>query len=405
MPDRNRFSAAGPALGYLAQVEWALLIALRRMDTEETLRLSLETADDITFEDEGGPSELWQAKHRVNRRAALGNASPDLWKTLHNWIETADETSACFLVTTASAPENSAAFLLGPSKTPADIVQAQNHLDSVARAAGNASSDAYYAKYLALSNDERRNLLSRVTVLTSAVPADEITKQLVSSVRKAAVPERRLPLVERLRGWWHDRTMTHLTRVANGRSDWIDIEEIEGKLLQIAQSLRDDNLPLDFGAIPEPSPSEVDGDDRIFVEQLKKIMLHHERIRQAVYDHNRAFLQRSRWQREHLLELGELETYDRLLVEEWRRVFLPLAEADGDASDEEKVSDAQNLYARMQDRSLPEIRRDVRSRYVPIGSLHILADRLQIGWHPDWLSLLRHRLEEVQTIDHAQGAA
>jgi hypothetical protein len=199
--------------------------------------------------------------------------------------------------------------------------------------------------------------------------------------------------------------MTHLTRVANGRSDWIDIEEIEGKLLQIAQSLRDDNLPLDFGAIPEPSPSEVDDDDRIFVEQLKKIMLHHERIRQAVYDHNRAFLQRSRWQREHLLELDELETYDRLLVEEWRRVFLPLAEADGNTTDEEKVSNAQNLYARMQDRSLPEIRRDVRSRYVPIGSLHILADRLQIGWHPDWLSLLRHRLEEVQTIDHAQGAA
>jgi hypothetical protein len=46
-----------------------------------------------------------------------------------------------------------------------------------------------------------------------------------------------------LRGWWHGRALSHLSRVAEGRADWIELAEIEDRLLAIAQSLRDDNLP------------------------------------------------------------------------------------------------------------------------------------------------------------------
>ena len=146
--DNNRFSAAGSALGYLAQVEYALLIALQRMDTEDGLRLSLETVDDITFEVEGQPQELWQTKHHVDRQGSLGDASPDLWKTLHNWLETSDERSACFLYTTAMAKADTAAGLLGPVRSREEVVAAREKLDAVAHAAGNAASADYYERYL-----------------------------------------------------------------------------------------------------------------------------------------------------------------------------------------------------------------------------------------------------------------
>lgn len=377
------------------------------MDSEESLRLSLETADDITFEVEGRPRELWQTKHHVDRQGSLGDASPDLWKTLHNWIETSNDLSACFLFTTATASDGTASSLLGPMRSRKDISAAREKLDAVARAAGNTSSADYYAKYLALDEEQRTELLSRVMVLDSAVTGENLTDSLVATVRKATVPQRRVPLVERLRGWWHGRAMAHLTRIARGEDDWIDIQEIEGQLLRIAQSLRDDNLPLDYDSEPEPTQNEIDEDDRIFVEQLKMIVLHHDRIRQAVYDHNRAFLQRSRWQREQLLAIGELDAYDRRLVEEWRRVFLPLEEpsSDDETGDEDKRSNARALYARLQERALPEIRAEVRSGYIPIGSLHILADRLEIGWHPDWVNLLKERLAEVQRAEEARGVA
>lgn len=404
--ESNRFSAAGSALGYLAQVEYALLIALERMDSEYELRLSLETVDDITFEAEGQVRELWQSKHQA-RPGAIGDASPALWKTLHNWIETSSEPFGLFLYTTATASAGTASSLLGPDTNLRDVAAAREKLDAVARAAGNESSAAFYQRYLSLDEGQRTELLSRVTVLDGAVTAEDITGRLVATVRKATVAQRRMPLVERLRGWWHGRAMVHLSRVTRGEVDWIDLQEIEDRLLQIAQTLRDDNLPLDYGNEPEPTQDDVDEDDRIFVEQLKVILLHHERIRQAVYDHNRAFLQRSRWQREQLLALGELAEYDRRLVEEWKRAFLPLEEPsiEGKANDAEKCRSAQQLYVRFQERTLPEIRSEVRSGYIPLGSLHILADRLQIGWHPEWVDLLRHRLAEVQSVDEAVGAA
>ncbi len=144
--DSNRFGAAGPALGYLAQVEYALLIALQRMDTEDTLKLSLETVDDITFEIEGRPRELWQTKHHVRRQGSLGDSSPDLWKTLHNWIETSEECSACFLLTTATAQSGTAASLLGSTRSHDDVAVARRKLDGVAQAGGNAASADYYAR-------------------------------------------------------------------------------------------------------------------------------------------------------------------------------------------------------------------------------------------------------------------
>lgn len=405
--DSNRFSAAGSALGYLAQVEYALLEALRRMDTDVELRLSIETVDDVTFDVHGQPRELWQTKHHIDHRGSLGDASVDIWKTLHNWIETSSDGMACFLLTTAVAPSDSAASLLGPNRSQKDLLAARTKLDAIARAAGNQSSATYYATYLQLAEDQRLELLSRVTILDGAVDANGLTDALVASVRKATVVSRRGPLVERLRGWWHGRALNHLMMVANHQRDWIDLVEIEERLLSIAQSLRDDNLPLDYGLDPEPTQSEVDESDRVFVEQLQLILLHHERIRQAVYDHNRAFLQRSRWQREQLLAIGELDMYDRRLLEEWRRVFTPLEEPSGEAeiSDDDKRRDARQLYRSLQDRALPEIRSEIRSGYVPLGTLHILADRLQIGWHPDWLELLKHRISEAQQTEEVQGAA
>jgi hypothetical protein len=105
--------------------------------------------------------------------------------------------------------------------------------------------------------------------------------------------------------------------------------------------------------------------------------------------------------------VNELDAYDRRLVEEWKRVFLPLEEpsSDEEASDEDKRDNARRLYARLQERTLPDIRAEVRSGYIPLGSLHVLADRLEIGWHPDWVDLLKHRLAEVQSGEEAQGVA
>jgi hypothetical protein len=81
------------------------------------------------------------------------------------------------------------------------LLSARDKLDAVVKASGNQSSVAYYTTYLTLTDDERLALLSRVTVLDGAVDAAALTDRLVGSVRKSTTAQRRLSLVERLRGW------------------------------------------------------------------------------------------------------------------------------------------------------------------------------------------------------------
>ena len=405
----NRFSAAGSALGYLAQVEYGLLLTLKRMDDSVDLRLSLETADDIVIElaERADARELWQSKHHLPRRGSLGDASPDIWKSLHNWIESSAATDHLVLFSTSAAPDDSAASLLGPEPIARDVQAAQNKLESIATAGGNEGHADYYERFLGLTPQARFELLNRITIMDEATQAADLTDDLLSAVRKTVPENRRAALVERLRGWWHGRTLDHLSRIAAGGADWIDMLEVEDTLHRIAQTLRDENLPLDYSDIPEPTKDEVDADDRIFVDQLRLVMLHHERVRMAVYDHNRAFLQRSRWQREDLVNPHDLETYDRLLIEEWKRVFLPLEEEDATPElDPAAVRRAgRDVFIALGQRTLPEVRVEVRSGYIPLGSLHMLADRLQIGWHSDWLNLLRHRLEEAGGLPAQPGVA
>ena len=251
-------------------------------------------------------------------------------------------------------------------------------------------------------------LLERVEIVDGAAPAGDIQPLLERAVRKSVKPQRRAPLVDRLRGWWHKRAIAHLHAIATGQRDRITSAELESELLELADALRDENLPIDVLDMVEPTDQEVSESDRIFVAQLRLVALGSERLRECIYDHNRAFAQRSRWQRDRLLEIGELSRYDRELKEAWERFFLPLTDNDGseDNVDEETIrQEARERFAELDRSDLAPIRREVREGWVARGSLHVIADRLEIGWHPQWLEHLRDRLGEVRDDPSAEAAA
>jgi integrase len=109
----SAFSAAGPALGYLAQVDYALLAALDRLDDEDDFAVSIETLDDIVFHD-----------------AESDDASTDLWKTLANWIaELGDPNTRLVLLAVANAGPTAAQLRTG---TDRDVARAQEHLERTA---------------------------------------------------------------------------------------------------------------------------------------------------------------------------------------------------------------------------------------------------------------------------------
>jgi len=400
----STFGAAGPALGYLAQVDYALLAALERMDDEDDFTISIETLDDIVFHhaQTDDATEKWQSKHTVNTTRSLTDAGTDLWKTLHNWIaEPGDRRARLVLLAAAAAGDIATKLRTSGDR---DVGAAQAALERVARESTNAANTDYYATFLGLTPLDRRAFLDRVEVIDEAATAANVQPEIERAVRKSVKPQRRSALVDRLRGWWHKRAITHLDAVARGRPDRIGVAEIEDQLHEIADSLRDENLPIDVLDMPEPSPEEVSDSDRIFVAQLRLMALGSARLRKCIYDHNRAFAQRSRWQRDRLLEVGELGQYDLELKEAWERRLLPAGDDDVEADEETVRRTARDRFVELDRSDLAPIRRDVRQGWVARGSLHVIADRLEIGWHPKWVEHLRERLGEAHD-DAAETAA
>jgi hypothetical protein len=196
--------------------------------------------------------------------------------------------------------------------------------------------------------------------------------------------------MKRLEGWWFRRVIRQISQAI---IEPILGEEISSELTYIREEFKAENLPIDDDILSSVI-NEVDFYDRMFVQQLHLINVSNKRIFFAIRDYFRAFTQRSRWLREDLLYIGELERYERRLLEEGEIHFEGMAEALGEeATEEEKVRIARELYQWVEQGNLLQIRGSVSEPSIPRGSYHILAEDLKLGWHIEFTDRLRVLLE------------
>lgn len=386
------FSAAESALGYLYQVRLALLSALHRLASAETFALYLETLDDVVFESTGSAFELLQLKHHCGRAASLTDASPDLWKSLRVWMEgRADGTipldARLFLITTSDVGPGSAASNL--MATGRDELQALRQLDHTATTSTNETNRTAYEIYRGLSATEKRALLTTVVIAPRAPDITNVGDDIREEARLAVRREHLDPFVERLEGWWFRRTLRQLV---DATTPPILSTELESEWHDLQEQFRRDALPVDRDILEQ----EVDAtayENAVFVHQVRLVGISHARILTAIRDYYRAFAQRSRWMREELLLVGELDSYERLLREEWELQFNRLVDEIGDQAAEDAMREAaQKVYAWVEDSCYP-IRPQVQHPSMSRGSFQILADSLRVGWHPKFVERLRHLLE------------
>ena len=206
--------AAPSALGYAYQAEVALVELVRRAKVEPATKLTIERYDDVAFEGDGRPRELLQTKHHIRGVGNLGDRSRDLWRTLRAWVDAirtggATLPGATFsLLTTATAPNGSAASLLRPDGR--DGATALATLELVARAGGQAANAADYEAFLRLGDDQRRALIDAVVVLDQAPGLADVTPTLIQELGWSLRPRFREQMAERLLEWWDRRVIRHL---------------------------------------------------------------------------------------------------------------------------------------------------------------------------------------------------
>jgi hypothetical protein len=120
-------------------------------------------------------------------------------------------------------------------------------------------------------------------------------------------------------------------------------------------------------------------------------------VASAIQDYYRAFEQRSRWDRQDLLFVGDLRAYEKRLIEEWKLLFSAIEDRLGEEpTEEDKKAAAKEVLFWVETGNVKaRIKQEVSEPFITRGSLHILANELRVGWHPEFRSRLQHLMERV----------
>lgn len=384
------FGAAGPMVGYLYQVRVALVWAIRQSRVGD-FSINLETLDDVSFEKAGEPIAVLQTKHSLNVAATLTDLSPALWKTLRVWMVglasgEVPATAYRILVSTAAASQGTACAALGVEGAGRDVPEAAKRLKHAATSSQSAGLKDAFDSFLALDDAAREQLLARIYVVPRQPDADAVQAQLLSELYHVSLhhQDQAIKLVE---GWWFGRVVHELVHGGSG----ISRAEIDAQLSDIQESLKPDSLPIseEIDALLVALEQLPEFADRPFYKQIELVTTSKLRILSAITSYLRAFRQRSEWTRDDLLFDADLGKYDRRLCEEWQLQREQVRDELSAASTEDAMQTAGRAILKWAEDVVFPIRTGVTVPWVCRGSLHMLADELRVGWHPDFEARLR----------------
>lgn len=395
----DRYSAPEQGLGYLYQPRFAML---KLFELPEETSVFVEKDDDVDFIDNAGRKSLGSLKHKAAGERLTDLAS-DFWKSVRIWLTRYEEsgrvesTHRFYLFTTNEVSTTSfLKKLLITDESITDIDELVRQIDVALKATTSNLIQSVSKQLYTLSDVEQRDFWKRVAIVDGVPRIEDIPRLIKDRHMRSIRRDFREPIYERLEGWWHDQILSLLT---GKRLRPIFGSEVSDKLSSFADEYKTDNLPITFrGKVPE-GEMDTDGDERLFVRQLREIGISSSRIRNAILDYYRAYEQRSAWARENLMISGELEEYEDRLEDEWSRYRDVVFEKLTEGAAETVLREAgQKLYewADLESGNISalRIRERVTEPYVVRGGFHILANSLppRVYWHPLFLDRLRQVL-------------
>ncbi|MDF2372537.1 MAG: hypothetical protein P1V21_17265 [Rhizobiaceae bacterium] len=384
---RDKYNASPSMAGYIFQCRIALLFGLRMLKKKPNGQISIEKFDDVAFDTDDVADCLIQAKHHITPKS-LNDASVDIWKTMRIWIEQFKQGALTAsdlrfnLITTSTASPGSAMELLRPGAGTAAIVEACKLLRQAAMDSCNKDSLFGRTAYLELTDEEAEALLGRIDVLDHHPNLIDVMEEIEGELILLS-PNHVSSVAQYLEGWWLGVVGKCL--VTEGSAS-IPVQHIIIKASEIGNMFKGDGLPVDDPDTLGAKEYTVDDESATFVRQMRAVKLNEPAIHRGVQDFYRAAAQRSKWARENLLLDGEASKYDSGLRDRFERKFD--ADIEGVISwDEENTAKFGRQMCHWASQQEVQFRNVVET-WITAGSFHSLSDRLEIGWHPDYLDLL-----------------
>jgi hypothetical protein len=388
----GQHNASASAVGYLYQVYWCLVELLESAPIKPDQAISLETHDDVAWEESGSPVELLQAKHHVGVSTGLGDKDTDIWKTLLVWMNTAQPADpqgpALVLVTTSVAQPGTAAHALRTDVR--DTTTAVIKLTEAARSSSAENTKKARERFLTLTDAERQIFLARVVVADGAPTADDLDEKLARVLWHALPRSNQDLFLSMVWRWWAAVALDML----RGRRAVMSVGEAHAAISHLRDQFAEDNLPttVELADIDESYVIAVHGED-VFVHQMRWVAYNETNLRRAIVDYYRAVTQATKWLTEDLIGMHELGKFEDNLRDEWARVFADMVEDLGpDADEASKIAAGKELLRRLRDSTSVNVRPRYNEPFFARGRRHVMANVGTIGWHPDFQSRLEHLL-------------
>lgn len=391
------FSAKEPSLGYFYQLLYSLIRLIKSRNTDSSVRI--ECLDDVEIIDDSSV-DLIQTKLHIKSVTNLSNASPDFWKSIRVWVDNIQNDRIDFdkttftLVTTSHISGSSFLDYFSINKingsnlfTESEILE---KLINVANTSSNEVNKKGYVAFLSLNQEQQLQLINRIKIVDASLSVDDLLEEINHELRLNIVTEKLQALSDRVVGNWMVLAVKHLL----GNVSEITYKELHSIILDISDSFKEDNLPNDFlDAIKVSDEEATSLSSKPFIKQLDLISLKttSRHVKNAISDFRRAYEQRSRWIREHLINISEEEAYEKELVDKWNSLFAILEDDCEDITDENVLIDlSKAFYINFFVSNVPQIfiKKNFTSEYLIRGSYHILSNKKIVGWHPKFEEML-----------------
>lgn len=355
--------------------------------------VSVEVFDDVGVEHEDGSKDAIQLKSALSNRNPVSNKAADLWKTMYNWL---------ISVEAGVFDPGKVKFILFLNVNKQGTIVNGFHLaeryDEAVLAWKNARREFYdekgilkeigeeYKKYIEYFFVQDRMEMACKIIQNFELKKciDNYTLTVRKEFDKSGIPADIIePIYMGIIGWI-DLNVTKM--VENNEAIIISFENYQVQLRALYRDYNQKHSLMPHSV--KPSKFEIQNElqqQRTYITQLEIIDCDYTEKIEAINDFIRASIDRTIWADNGDISFLSMQSYEETLKRSWNleRKMIMIEKKNELPEEQGKLIyyKCQRNQIEMPSVSVPE--------FFQNGCYHLLADGLEVGWHPQYLEKIK----------------
>ncbi len=372
-------TAPGPYLGFSLQ---PVRLCARLLSASADDFASTECVDDVAIHRADATHLLEQDKSALSQNP-VSDWAPDLWKTFANWLETTerlhlDPAKTDYVLFVAPVKTGATVAALHQARTTEQVeVVVAKLKEALAAKPTRPVCAEHLSAFLDAEPSLRAAIVVNFTFISQSDPLPEIRDHLASSVSPAVLDD----ICAAAIGWV---LKTADAQLRSGARAVIAVSDFRARLRAIIKRQDRDHILNSVAAEPDTAAIDAEVQRRMYIRQMELIGCESDEKLRAASDFLRASTDRTHWSDRGLVDEQSLTEFDDRLRRRWTSTkrFVSLQSAlSEEALGQLLLSECVKPNGdRLQGMDVPP--------HFPPGSVHALADKLNIGWHPRYKDLL-----------------